>query len=65
VEGLIADAPGAEEMAIEAFDSLEEAATAYAYLVGYLLQHAAHLSGGSVDEVMADLRERWFRPRRN
>jgi hypothetical protein len=41
VQGLLHEDAAAERMAIEAFDSLEDAATAYAYLVGFLIEDLA------------------------
>jgi hypothetical protein len=58
VQGLIDDDPAAEQMALEAFDSLEEAATAYAYAVGYLVIELAALQACTPSDVIAELRRR-------
>jgi hypothetical protein len=45
-------------MALEAFDSLEEAATAYAYAVGYMVIELAALQACTPSDVIAELRRR-------
>jgi hypothetical protein len=45
-------------MAVEAFDSLEDAATAYAYLVGFLIEDLADARRTSVEMAIADVRGR-------
>src|SRR5262245_37470886 len=49
--------------AVEAFDSIEDAARAYAYLVGYLIEEVATARHTSEATVIADLRAgllRWL-----
>ena len=48
----------AESMALEAFDSVEDAAKAYAYLVGYLIEEVAAARRISEATAIADLRAR-------
>jgi hypothetical protein len=43
-------------MAVEAFDSLEEAATSYAYLVGFLIEDLAAARRTSVAAAIASVR---------
>jgi hypothetical protein len=45
-------------MAVEAFDSVEDAATAYAYLVGFLIEDLADARRMSVAMAIADVRAR-------
>jgi hypothetical protein len=45
-------------MAVEAFASLEDAATAYAYLVGFLIEDLADARRASVAVVIASVRAR-------
>jgi hypothetical protein len=45
-------------MASEAFDALDDAATAYAYLVGFLVQEMAELRNLPVVELVTELRAR-------
>jgi hypothetical protein len=58
VQGLLQEDPGAERMAVEAFDSLEDAATAYAYLVGFLIEDLAEARRTSVAVAIASVRSR-------
>ena len=58
VQGLLGDDPAAERMALEAFDSVEDAAKAYAYLVGYLIEEVAAARRTSEATAIADLRAR-------
>jgi hypothetical protein len=58
VRGLLDDNPQAERMALEAFDTLEDAATAYAYLVGLLVEETATFRRQPVSVVIDDLRAR-------
>jgi hypothetical protein len=58
VQGLLNDDPKAERMALEAFDSLEDAAMSYAYLVGFLIEDVAAARRLSVSTAIAELRTR-------
>lgn len=58
VQGLLGDDPAAERMALEAFDSVDAAAKAYAYLVGYLIEEVAVARRTPEETVIADLRAR-------
>jgi hypothetical protein len=58
VQGLIDDDPAAEQVALEAFDSLEDAATAYAYAVGYVVTELATWQSRTPADVIAELRRR-------
>jgi len=58
VQGLLHEDAGAERMAIDAFDSLEDAATAYAYLVGFLIEDLADARRTSVAMAIAGVRAR-------
>jgi hypothetical protein len=58
VQGLSNDDPNAERMALEAFDSLEDAAMSYAYLVGFLIEDVAAARRLSVSAAIAELRTR-------
>jgi len=58
VQGLLNDDPNAERMALEAFDSLEDAAMSYAYLVGFLIEDVAAARRLSVSTAIAELRTR-------
>ena len=58
VQGLLNDDPKAERMALEAFDSLEDAAMSYAYLVGFLIEDIAAVRRMSVSTAIAELRTR-------
>jgi hypothetical protein len=61
VQGLLDNNPKAEGMALEAFDSLEEAAMSYAYLVGYLIEDVAAARRMTVSTAIAELRARLAR----
>ena len=61
VQGLLDNDPKAEGMAPEAFDSLEEAAMSYAYLVGYLIEDVATARRMTVSMAIAELRARLAR----
>jgi hypothetical protein len=58
VQGLLNDDPRAERMALEAFNSLEDAAMSYAYLVRFLIEDIAAARRMSVSTVIAELRTR-------
>jgi hypothetical protein len=58
VQGLMSEDPSAQRMALETFDSLEDASTAYAYLVGYLVEELAAERRQPVLAVITDLRSR-------
>lgn len=58
VEGLVRDAPGAEGVALDAFDSLEAAAVAHAYLAGFVLELLAEHAGVSPSDAAALVRLR-------
>lgn len=58
VQGLLNDEPKAERMALEAFDSREDAAMSYAYLVGFLIEDVAAARRLSVSAAIAELRTR-------
>jgi hypothetical protein len=55
---LLREDPAAERMAVEALDSLEDAATAYAYLVGFLIEDLADARRTSVAMAIAGVRAR-------
>ena len=61
VQGVLDNDPKAEGMAPEAFDSLEEAAMSYAYLVGYLIEDVATARRMTVSTAIAELRARLSR----
>jgi hypothetical protein len=48
VEGTVRNDPAADALLLDAFDSLEEAATAHAYLSGFLIQYLAEARGGGI-----------------
>jgi hypothetical protein len=50
--------PNAERTALEAFDSLEDAAMSYAYLVGFLIEDVAAAPRLFVSTAIAELRTR-------
>ncbi|HEY9563983.1 MAG TPA: hypothetical protein VIR30_09460 [Nocardioides sp.] len=58
VQGLMDEDPHAERMAAEAFDSTEEAAEAYAYLVGYLVEELAVARHTQRQTVLTELMSR-------
>ena len=58
VEGFVRDAPGAEDMAVDAFDSLERAALAHAYLAGFVLEMLAEQLATTVAEAASIVRFR-------
>lgn len=58
VEGLVRESPGAEELALDVFDSLEQAAVAYAYLSGFLLEILAENLGMTGAEAASLVRAR-------
>ena len=58
VEGLVQDAPGADDIALDAFDSLVAAALAHAYLAGFLLEMLAEHAGITPVEAAALVRTR-------
>ena len=58
IEGLVQDAPGADDMALDAFDSVEAAALAHAYLAGFLLEMLAEHAGMTPMEAAARVRTR-------
>jgi hypothetical protein len=58
VEGMLNDIPGATDMALEAFDSLDDAAEAYAYLAGFMVVILADRCHISTRDAIALVRTR-------
>ena len=56
VEGSVRFGEAADEMFVDTFESLEEAAHAHAYLAGFVLQFLASLRGETVDQTVAEIR---------
>jgi hypothetical protein len=56
VEGSLTVGASADEMFIDAFESLEEAASAHAYLTGFVVQYLAAERGETVDQAVVRIR---------
>ncbi len=56
VEGSLQFGQGADEMFVDTFESLEEAAHAHAYLTGYVLQFLARERGEEVHQTVNAIR---------
>jgi hypothetical protein len=48
VEGTVREEPAADDLLLDAFESLDEAATAHAYLAGFLIQFLAEARGDGI-----------------
>jgi hypothetical protein len=55
-EGTIGDAVGAEDLLVDAFADVEEAARAHAYLAGFVLVALANCRGETPQEACAYVR---------
>ena len=56
IEGVAQQIPEAEAMLVEAFDSQEDAAAAFAYLAGFLIEVVAASRGETVEESIRSVR---------
>jgi len=56
VEGSVRVGEAADEMFVDTFESLEEAAHAHAYLAGYVLQFLAAKRGQTVAQAADEIR---------
>jgi hypothetical protein len=56
IPGQLREDPKADEIALEAFGSLEEAASSYAYLAGFLLQSYGIATGQTAPQAAATIR---------
>ena len=57
VEGSLRVGDAADELFIDAFDSVEEAVTAHAYLAGYVLQYLAVQRGETIARTIEEVRK--------
>ncbi|HEX5587378.1 MAG TPA: hypothetical protein VFZ17_08730 [Acidimicrobiia bacterium] len=56
VEGSLTVGDAADELFVDAFESLEEAATAHAYLAGFILEYLAVERGEQPVQTVAEIR---------
>jgi hypothetical protein len=56
VEGSLSVGEAADEMFVDAFESLEEAAFAHAYLTGFVVQYLAVQRAERADQTVAEIR---------